>query len=210
MVPVLPVRYLDCQPERVQSCCKNKRGAGVGIPYVRDPGEDACGTLNSPRRTHRVGWKTAAGLTVGALVVAVVAIHFVRATNLRARLMRADPDTIAGVAELRDYAVAVGQPAYDRHCASCHGAQMQGDRSRGAPNLTDDDWLYGEGRAAQIEYTILHGIRSGDPKGWNQADMPAFAELVPYRRTKIPPLGPGEIGDVVEYLLVKAGKPGDA
>jgi cytochrome c oxidase cbb3-type subunit III len=147
---------------------------------------------------------------VGVLVVAVIAIHFVRVANLRARLMRADPDAIAGVAELRDYAVAVGRPAYDRHCASCHGAQMQGDRSRGAANLADGDWLYGEGRAAQIEYTILHGIRSGDPKGWNQADMPAFAERVPYRRTKIPSLGPGEIADVVEYLLVKAGKPGDA
>ena len=166
--------------------------------------------MNSSRRARRVGWKTAAGLAAAAFVIAVGAVHFVREANLRARLMRADPDTIAGITELRDFAVAIGQPAYDRHCAVCHGARMQGDRNRGAPNLADSDWLYGEGRAAQIENIILHGIRSGDPKGWNQADMPAFAEPVPYKRTRIAPLEPKEISDVVEFLLLKAGKPGDA
>jgi cytochrome c oxidase cbb3-type subunit III len=178
---------------------------------VRDPGEEAPATaLGTSRRVYGVGWKTAAALALAALIVAGVAFHFVREMNLRGRLMRADPDAIAGITQLREFAVALGRRAYARHCASCHGAQMQGDRSRGAPNLADSDWLYGEGRTAQIENTILHGIRSGDPKGWNQADMPAFAEPVPYKRTKITPLGPGEISDVVEFLLVRAGKPGEA
>ena len=46
-------------------------------------------------------------------------------------------------------------------------------------------WLYGEGRVAQIEHTILHGIRAGDPKGWNLADMPGFARADPYKRYKV-------------------------
>jgi cytochrome c oxidase cbb3-type subunit 3 len=176
------------------------------------PGEDA--HIAAPigpqrRRLPRIGWKTVAALVVTALAVAGVAIHFASQASLRARLLRADPDAIANDTELTSFAIAIGQPAYDRHCATCHGAQMQGDRDRGAPNLADDDWLYGDGEAAQIERTILHGIRSGDPKGWNLADMPAFSEPEPYSRYKLTPLEPNDIRDVVEFLLVSAGKPGD-
>ncbi|MBS0382259.1 MAG: cytochrome-c oxidase, cbb3-type subunit III [Proteobacteria bacterium] len=32
------------------------------------------------------------------------------------------------------------------NCAQCHGAQGKGDRQFGAPNLTDNDWLYGPTR----------------------------------------------------------------
>ena len=32
------------------------------------------------------------------------------------------------------------------NCAQCHGAQGKGDRTFGAPNLTDNDWLYGPTR----------------------------------------------------------------
>jgi len=148
-------------------------------------------------------------LVVAVLAIAAVVVPIVSQASLRTGLMRADPDAIVGNAALRTFATATGQPAYDRHCVSCHGAHMEGDRARGAPNLTDQDWLYGEGRVAEIERTILHGIRSGDPKAWNLADMPAFSQPVPYRRYKMAPLGPDEIRDVVEFLVVSAGKPGD-
>ena len=139
----------------------------------------------------------------------MVGFYAVTQASLHAQLMRADPDAIAEEARLRQFAIATGQPAYDRHCAACHGATMQGDPARGAPNLTDDEWLYGEGRVSQIEHTILYGIRSGNPKGWNLADMPAFGQPVPYRRYKVDSLQPDEIRDVVEFLVVSAGKPGD-
>ena len=112
-------------------------------------------------------------------------------------------------AGLRSFALAYARPAYDRHCAACHGDRLQGDPRKGVPNLTDQDWLYGEGRVAQIEHTILYGIRSGNPKGWNLADMPAFARESPYARYQMTPLEPDEIHDVIEYLMVTAGKPGD-
>jgi cytochrome c oxidase cbb3-type subunit 3 len=32
------------------------------------------------------------------------------------------------------------------NCAMCHGPSGRGDRKMGAPNLTDNDWLYGPGR----------------------------------------------------------------
>lgn len=165
----------------------------------------------TPRRgrLRHFGWKTAGGLFVVALAATVAVIHLVSQAGLRARLMRADPDAVVEDAELLSFAIATGQPAYDRYCASCHGAHMQGDSGRGAPNLADQDWLYGEGRVVQIERTILHGIRSGDPRAWNLADMPAFAQPDPYWRYKVTPLQPNDIRDVVEFLLVSAGKPGD-
>lgn len=42
------------------------------------------------------------------------------------------------------------------NCAACHGATGRGDRSMGAPNLTDSDWLYGSTRA-DIRDQIWYG-----------------------------------------------------
>ena len=162
------------------------------------------------RLWDRSGWKvwTAIGLTI--IVLALGATYLVGQAAMGARLMRADPDAVANDAGLRDFAISYARPAYDRYCASCHGDKMQGDRLKGAPSFTDRDWLYGEGRTAQIEHTILYGIRAGHAKTWNLAGMPAFAQAVPYARYEMPPLEPGEIRDLVEFLLVTGGKPGDA
>jgi cytochrome c oxidase cbb3-type subunit III len=176
---------------------------------VSHPDENANVTGFGSLSRWRLGWRTACGIAVAALALAVIAVHIVSQANLRARLMRADPDSIVEDSELRKFAVSVAQPAYDRHCATCHGAQMQGNHEWGAPNLADQDWLYGEGRVVQIEKTILHGIRSGDPQAWNLADMPAFAEPEPYWRYKVAPLAPNDIRDVVEFVLVSGGKRGD-
>ncbi len=123
--------------------------------------------------------------------------------------MRMDPDAIVQDSELKRFAIAYAQPVYDQHCASCHGNQMQGDQTRGVPGFSGKKWLYGEGRVAQLEHTILHGIRAGDLKGWNLADMPAFGEPNPYKRYKLESLEPGDIRDVIEFILVSGGKPGD-
>jgi cytochrome c oxidase cbb3-type subunit 3 len=72
-----------------------------------------------------------------------------------------DPTLDAGTraAGLRQYAVA---------CAACHGADGRGNPALGAPNLTDDTWLYG-GTPARVRETILFGRTGG---------MPAHAELL--------------------------------
>lgn len=45
-------------------------------------------------------------------------------------------------------AAAVGRATllYKENCASCHGPAGQGQRKDGAPNLTDNEWLYGGSR----------------------------------------------------------------
>jgi cytochrome c oxidase cbb3-type subunit III len=158
------------------------------------------------RLRRRWGW---ASLALAILVAAAGGYWTIDQANMRARLVRADPGAIVQDPELRPFALALAKPAYKANCAGCHGESMKGDPAKGVPNLTDQDWLYGEGRVAQIEHTILYGIRSGNSKGWNLADMPGFARPVPYSRYAIPPLEPGEIRDVIEFMVTSAGKPGD-
>jgi cytochrome c oxidase cbb3-type subunit 3 len=163
---------------------------------------------NPPRR-EPLGWKPLAAICLALLVVAAGTRYVLAQADMRARLMRTDPGSIPQNPELKRFAIASAQPVYDQRCAGCHGNEMQGDKARGVPALDGRKWLYGDGQVAQIERTILYGIRSGHPKGWNLADMPGFGQPVPYKRYQVAPLEPGDIRDVIEFLLVLGGKPGD-
>jgi cytochrome c oxidase cbb3-type subunit 3 len=64
--------------------------------------------------------------------------------------------------------VEAGKQSFAMFCASCHGADGTGLKMFGAPNLTDDIWLYG-GSQGQILQTLRNG-RAGQ--------MPAHSELL--------------------------------
>ena len=49
-----------------------------------------------------------------------------------------------------------GKAQYDVMCVACHGANGKGNPAIGAPNLTDNVWLYG-GSAGLIKQTIANG-----------------------------------------------------
>lgn len=49
-----------------------------------------------------------------------------------------------------------GKRGFETYCAACHGAEGKGNPLMGAPNLTDDIWLYGSSEATITE-TILNG-----------------------------------------------------
>lgn len=110
-----------------------------------------------------------------------------------AKLSAASLTQIVGNQQLLDFARAEGRVAFADNCAPCHGAG--GGGAKGYPNLNDDDWLWG-GKLAQIEQTITHGARSGDPKG-HQGNMPAFG------RDKI--LKPEQISLVADYVRSLSG-----
>jgi len=131
---------------------------------------------------------------------------------LTVRMLRSDPNRISEDWPINTFAMAVGKADYQTHCAICHGAGGKGDASRGVPDLTDNDWLYGEGRVQDIERIATYGIRSGNPKGWRLAEMPAYATQTPSLMEKVPPLSPGDISDVAQYLLLLEDRPssGDA
>lgn len=135
------------------------------------------------------------------LILAVAGVLFAHARTERAHFLMVPADSIPADAEMMRYAMSRGASAYAEHCASCHGAQLQGDASRAVPSLADHDWLYGTGRVSEIEHVILYGIRSGNSRGWDLAHMPAFATEHPYNLYAVTSLSPGEIDDVTTYVL---------
>jgi cytochrome c oxidase cbb3-type subunit III len=46
---------------------------------------------------------------------------------------------------------AAGATVFAENCAACHGDEGKGDRTQGAPNLTDAIWLYGGAREKIVE-----------------------------------------------------------
>jgi cytochrome c oxidase cbb3-type subunit 3 len=51
---------------------------------------------------------------------------------------------------------AAGKTHFATYCAACHGADGKGQHAMGAPNLTDNVWLYG-GSPGVIKKTIAEG-----------------------------------------------------
>ncbi len=141
-----------------------------------------------------------------AVAVPILAVLWHRAA-LRREMLRADPDTVLGTARLRHEALDLGGEVFGRTCAGCHGEEGRG--KPGVPDLTDGDWLFGSGRAAEIEAVVRYGIRSHNPKGWNLASMPIYASVRPYSAEPLPSLRPNEVDDVVQLLLSYEGKPAE-
>ncbi|MDP8984587.1 MAG: c-type cytochrome [Pseudomonadota bacterium] len=145
-----------------------------------------------------------------AMTVGLVAGVFLYQGRFEARLVRADPDSLVQDPTVMRVAIDAGAPQYQSHCASCHGATGQGSTERSIPNLRDQDWLYGSGQPAELERIVEYGIRSHHPKAWNLARMPAYARAQPSAtEPNLPPLGPGQIRDVVEYLHYLQQHPAD-
>lgn len=63
---------------------------------------------------------------------------------------------------------AAGKVRFGTICVACHGMEGKGNPAMGAPNLTDDVWLFG-GTAEEIEL----GLRAG-----RMSKMPAHGEIL--------------------------------
>ncbi len=68
-----------------------------------------------------------------------------------------------------------GKELFAANCAVCHGADGKGNPALGAPNLTDNTWLYGGG-----ELTISETIRMG-----RNNHMPAWGEFLGDAKTHV-------------------------
>ena len=84
---------------------------------------------------------------------------------------------------------AIGERLFMGNCAQCHGSDARG--SKGFPNLTDKDWLYG-GTPEKIIETITKG-RVGV--------MPPMAAAVGT---------PDDVKNVANYVLSLSGEPHDS
>ena len=86
-------------------------------------------------------------------------------------------------------AMAIGERLFANNCAGCHGADARG--SKGFPNLTDADWLYG-GTHDKIKETIIGG---------RQGMMPPMAAAVGTA---------DDVRNVANYVLSLSGSPHNA
>jgi cytochrome c oxidase cbb3-type subunit III len=68
-----------------------------------------------------------------------------------------------------------GQKLFTGICAACHGPDGKGNPVLGAPNLTDQDWVYGSDRA-----TLMTGIEKG-----RNGQMPAHKPLIGETRARL-------------------------
>ncbi|MFW2391892.1 MAG: cytochrome-c oxidase, cbb3-type subunit III, partial [Methyloceanibacter sp.] len=68
-------------------------------------------------------------------------------------------------------ATARGKELYAANCAVCHGPDGEGNQALGAPDLSDELWLYGGDKVAIVE-TITNS-RSGMMPAWNERLDPA-------------------------------------
>jgi len=73
----------------------------------------------------------------------------------------------------------MGQRLFLNSCAQCHGSDAGG--SKGFPNLTDRDWLYG-GSPENIKTTIVNG-RGGVMPPFPQLDSKQIVEVANYVRS---------------------------
>ena len=77
---------------------------------------------------------------------------------------------------------ARGKAAFGDNCAPCHGDAGKGNLEFGAPNLTDQIWLYGSDEATIVE-TITNG-RSGVMPAWvGRLDPATIKALAVYVHT---------------------------
>ena len=82
--------------------------------------------------------------------------------------------SLSGIVEA-DAASESAKPMFVALCSACHMADGTGNQAVGAPNLTDDIWLYG---------SSADTIRTGLEQGRNNM-MPAHGDLLGENRTKI-------------------------
>ena len=137
------------------SCHGSDAGGGPGFPNLRDDdwlyGGDPQ-TIQTTIMNGRQAAMPAWGAVLGPDGVSNVAEYVL---SLSGR----STDTAA---------VAAGKEKFQQLCVACHGPEGKGNQAMGAPNLTDNIWLYG-GSKKIIMQTIDKG-RNGR--------MPAHAEFL--------------------------------
>jgi cytochrome c oxidase cbb3-type subunit 3 len=63
-------------------------------------------------------------------------------------------------------AINAGQQVFLTTCAACHGENAKGNQEVGAPNLTDNFWIYGGDIGTIV--TTVHGGREGHMPTWDE------------------------------------------
>lgn len=86
--------------------------------------------------------------------------------------------SLSGNAE-DEAAAARGKEIFATSCVACHGPDGKGNQALGAPNLTDELWLYGGDKETIVE--TIHNSRAGMMPAWaGRLDPATIKELAIY------------------------------
>ncbi len=183
--------YAAFSAQPIETLAKDPRALALGERIFMNNcaqchGSDARGGNSYPNLTNgNAAWLGERGAT-----------HIVNTvTNGRTGVMPALGAAVGGEEEIRalaQYVLSLSGSPHDTikafngkklyaTCAACHGIDGKGNKALGAPNLTDDNWLYGWG-----EESIVKAIKNG-----KNNVMPAQA----------PKLSPEQIHVVAAYVL---------
>ena len=72
--------------------------------------------------------------------------------------------------------IEAGRQVFLTNCAACHGEDAKGNQDLGAPNLSDQFWIYG-GDFEKI-ITTIHGGRQGHMPTWDERLSPAEIKIL--------------------------------
>lgn len=158
-------------------CHGSDAGGGIGFPSLRDKdwlygGEPE--TIKASIMEGRNGVMPALGSAVGGQEGATQVANYVLSLSGRPH------DSIKAIFGKDKFVV----------CAACHGMDGKGNKMLGAPNLTDDIWLYGGSQDAIVE-TILNG---------RKGQMPAHKDF----------LGEAKVHVLAAYIYSLSVEPGVA
>ena len=137
--------------------CHGQAGTGgYGFPNLTDndwlyggSGETIKTTVLGGRRGQMPAWGDALG------------DQGIRAVTEHVMDLSGQDDVVQALADR-------GEAIFNASCAACHGQDGTGNQALGAPNLTDDTWLYhipGETLRQSVETTLENG-RAGNMPAW--------------------------------------------
>lgn len=130
-------------------------------------------------------FKGVLGWTSHAQLARAVAANNAKLEPLMKRFALYPVEQLAGDADAQQ----LGWRLFEDNCSACHGRQGKGNQLVGAPNLTDNDWLYGGDGTA-----IIRSIEAG-----RAGVMPPWASL-----------GEANVKNLAQYVLSLSGAPHDA
>jgi cytochrome c oxidase cbb3-type subunit 3 len=165
----------NCAP-----CHGSDAGGAPGFPNLRDTDwlyGGAPEQIVQSITNGRMGVMPALGATIGEEGVKNVAAYVRSLSGLSGDKFKAQ----------------LGKPVFEQICAACHGVDGKGNQVIGAPNLSDNIWLYGSSEA-----TIAYGINNGRHLNVvpEHTPMPSFKSV----------LGPARINLVGAYVWSLSNK----
>lgn len=72
--------------------------------------------------------------------------------------------------------IEAGKQVFADNCVACHGEDAKGSHDTGAPNLTDNSWIYGGDE--QSVYTSVYSGRQGHMPHWDSRLSPLQIKLL--------------------------------